>query len=84
MAATLGGVTRRWAARRATGYNKMALLWVLNLADGRHSLLDMGERAGVPFATPRAAGRRSCPSTCSRRHRFGAGIARGATPGCEG
>jgi aminopeptidase-like protein len=29
----------------------MALLWVLNLADGRHSLLDIAERAGTPFAT---------------------------------
>jgi aminopeptidase-like protein len=26
---------------------EMALLWVLNLADGRHSLLDMAERSGV-------------------------------------
>ncbi len=28
----------------------MAMLWVLNLADGRNSLLDMAERAGLPFA----------------------------------
>jgi aminopeptidase-like protein len=27
----------------------MALLWVLNLADGGHSLLDMAERADLPF-----------------------------------
>jgi aminopeptidase-like protein len=27
----------------------MALLWVLNLADGRHSLLDIAERAGLTF-----------------------------------
>ena len=27
----------------------MAMLWVLNLADGRHSLLDMAERAKLPF-----------------------------------
>jgi aminopeptidase-like protein len=33
----------------------MALLWVLNLADGRHSLLEMSDRAGVPFETIRAA-----------------------------
>ena len=33
----------------------MALLWVLNLADGRHSLLDIAERAQMPFATIRAA-----------------------------
>jgi aminopeptidase-like protein len=25
------------------------LLWVLNLADGKHSLLEMAERAGIPF-----------------------------------
>jgi aminopeptidase-like protein len=27
----------------------MALLWLLNQADGRHSLLDIAERSGVPF-----------------------------------
>jgi len=26
-----------------------ALLWVLNLADGRHSLLQMAQRSGLPF-----------------------------------
>lgn len=29
----------------------MALLWVLNLADGDHTLLDMAERSRLPFAT---------------------------------
>lgn len=29
----------------------MALLWVMSLADGRHSLLEMAERAGLPFGT---------------------------------
>ena len=45
---TIGG-------QRAASYDQMALLWVLNLADGHHSLLDIAERAGVPFATIRAA-----------------------------
>jgi hypothetical protein len=27
----------------------MAFLWILNLADGRHSLLDIAERAKLPF-----------------------------------
>lgn len=27
----------------------MAMLWVLNLSDGEHSLLDIAERAGIPF-----------------------------------
>ena len=28
----------------------MAMLWVLNLSDGDHSLLQVAERAGLPFA----------------------------------
>ncbi len=28
----------------------MAMLWVLNLSDGEHSLLDIAERAALPFA----------------------------------
>lgn len=36
-------------------FDGMALLWVLNLADGQHSLLDMAERAGIPFSSIRAA-----------------------------
>jgi aminopeptidase-like protein len=32
----------------------MAMLWVLNLSDGEHSLLDIAERAALPFATIRA------------------------------
>jgi aminopeptidase-like protein len=46
--ATMGG-------QRAASYDQMALLWVLNLADSRHSLLDTAERAGLPFAPIRAA-----------------------------
>ena len=45
---TMGG-------QRAVGYDQMALLWVLNLADGHHSLLDIAERAAVPFAAIRSA-----------------------------
>lgn len=40
--ATMGG-------QRSAGLEQMALLWVMNLADGRHSLLDIAERAGMPF-----------------------------------
>jgi len=29
----------------------MAMLWILNLSDGDHTLLDIAERAGMPFAT---------------------------------
>ncbi|MBZ5707066.1 MAG: DUF4910 domain-containing protein [Acidobacteriia bacterium] len=32
-----------------------ARLWVLNLSDGEHSLLDVAERSGLPFATVKDA-----------------------------
>ena len=35
--------------------DQLALLWVLNLSDGRHTLLDIAERAQLPFATIRDA-----------------------------
>jgi aminopeptidase-like protein len=41
--------------QRAASSHQLALLWVLNLADGHHSLLEMAERAGLPFPAIRAA-----------------------------
>jgi aminopeptidase-like protein len=41
--------------KEAGGASQMDLLWLLNLADGKHTLLDMAERARVPFARLRAA-----------------------------
>jgi aminopeptidase-like protein len=38
-----------------TGGGQMALLWTLNLADGQHSLFDVAERSGLPFAEIKAA-----------------------------
>jgi len=41
-----------------TGAEKsMAFLWILNLADGRHSLLDVAERAQLPFGVVADAAR---------------------------
>jgi aminopeptidase-like protein len=34
---------------------ELALLWVLNFSDGRHSLLDIAERSGLRFRAVRAA-----------------------------
>jgi aminopeptidase-like protein len=36
---------------------RMAFLWVLNLADGRHTLLDIAERAQLPFGVIAEAAR---------------------------
>jgi aminopeptidase-like protein len=46
--ATMGGHTDARAMEEA-------LLWVLNLADGKHSLLDTAERSGLRFDAIRAA-----------------------------
>jgi aminopeptidase-like protein len=35
--------------------DELALLWVLNLSDGRHTLLDVAERSGLTYAQVRAA-----------------------------
>ena len=39
---TIGGEKDAWT-------QSMALLWTLNLSDGEHSLLDIAERANLPF-----------------------------------
>jgi aminopeptidase-like protein len=43
--------------REAGGATQLDLLWLLNLADGQHSLLDMAVRADVPFVYLEAAAR---------------------------
>ncbi len=40
------GLYRLMGGDRETGFDQMSLLWVLNLSDGRHSLLDIADRAG--------------------------------------
>jgi aminopeptidase-like protein len=35
--------------------NELAMLWVLNLSDGKHSLMDIAERAGLYFGVVEAA-----------------------------
>lgn len=41
--------------RKDESVRELALLWVLNLSDSRHSLLDIAERSGLEFAAVRAA-----------------------------
>jgi aminopeptidase-like protein len=43
------GLYRPVGDDRERGFDRMSLLWVLNLSDGRHTLLDIAERAGYPF-----------------------------------
>ena len=44
--------------QRSAADISMAMLWVLNLGDGAHSLLDIAERSGLPFAVINAAATR--------------------------
>jgi aminopeptidase-like protein len=39
---------------------ELAMLWVLNLSDGEHRLLEISERAGIDFPTVRRAARLLC------------------------
>ncbi|TPK72265.1 DUF4910 domain-containing protein [Mesorhizobium sp. B2-4-18] len=41
--------------QKSSGATSMSLLWVLNLADGQHSLLAMAERSNLPFKELAAA-----------------------------
>jgi aminopeptidase-like protein len=46
------GLYRRVAGGSST---ETALLWVLNLSDGEHTLLDVSDRSGLPYAAIREA-----------------------------
>ncbi|WP_306320357.1 MULTISPECIES: DUF4910 domain-containing protein [unclassified Streptomyces] len=45
------GLYEALGGRSDTKQAQMAMLWVLNLSDGTHSLLDIAERSGLPFDT---------------------------------
>jgi aminopeptidase-like protein len=49
------GLYRAMGGHQAQEFDQMTLLWVLNLADGKHSLLDMAERAQLPLPKLSAA-----------------------------
>jgi aminopeptidase-like protein len=51
------GLYRSIGAGPDAGVNELSLLWVLNLADGEHSLVDMAERSGLPYSAVRDAAR---------------------------
>ncbi|MGC3976634.1 MAG: winged helix-turn-helix domain-containing protein [Nitrospira sp.] len=49
------GLYRAIAGQKEGAQREMALLWVLNLSDGHHTLLDIAERADTPFEVIYAA-----------------------------
>jgi aminopeptidase-like protein len=53
------GLYRHTGGASPAGF-EMALLWVLNFSDGQHTLLDIAERAALPFSTIRGAANVLC------------------------
>ena len=49
------GLYQGLGAKEGRRQHELALLWVLNLSDGSNSLLDIAERANLPFGVIRAA-----------------------------
>jgi aminopeptidase-like protein len=43
------GLFQKTSADRDVGRRDLALLWILNLSDGHHTLLDIAERSGLAF-----------------------------------
>jgi aminopeptidase-like protein len=43
------GLYRSFGGRAEQAALESALLWVMSLADGQHTTLDVAERAGLPF-----------------------------------
>lgn len=43
------GLYRKMGGQQDIEEHQLALLWVLNLSDGKHSLLDIAERSGLSF-----------------------------------
>ena len=49
------GLYRMTGGHKDTRATELAMLWVLNLSDGDHGLLEVAERSGMPFAAVEAA-----------------------------
>ena len=49
------GLYRAVAGQQEKQWTELALFWVLNLSDGNHSLLDIAERADLPFGNIQSA-----------------------------
>ncbi|WP_413934958.1 DUF4910 domain-containing protein [Nitrospira sp. BLG_1] len=49
------GLYRAVAGQQENQLRELALLWVLNMSDGRHALLDIADRANLPFGQIQSA-----------------------------
>ncbi len=51
------GLYRAIGAGHGANVDELSLLWVLNLSDGEHTLVDVAEQSGLPYAQVRDAAR---------------------------
>jgi len=51
------GLYRAIGAGQGTHVDELSLLWVLNLSDGEHTLVDVAEQSGLTYAQVRDAAR---------------------------
>jgi aminopeptidase-like protein len=72
------GLYRIVGGQANLGFSEMAMLWVLNLSDGKHSLLDVAERSGIPFHELSRAARTLEEHRLLRKRNFAPAAARGA------
>lgn len=49
------GLYRAVAGQQENQFRELALLWVLNMSDGQHALLDIADRADLPFGQIQSA-----------------------------
>jgi aminopeptidase-like protein len=49
------GLYRAIGGQAHAGVNELAMLWVLNLSDGQHALLDIADRSGLDFGSIKKA-----------------------------
>jgi len=45
------GLYSTMGGRKDSSNYEMSLLWVLNMSDGQHTILDIAERSGTPFSS---------------------------------
>ena len=76
------GLYRAISGQKDQAAAQMALVWVLNLADGRHSLLDIAERSGLTFGQVATAAEAAVGADLIRRApQSGAGERASTVPG---
>jgi aminopeptidase-like protein len=76
------GLYHSTGGRSHTEATQMAMLWVLNCADGAHTLLEIAQRSGLPFAVIEDAASRLRDAGLLKS--LGEGVGHGSVDECAG